>query len=113
MDIPRARVTAVSLGAWRVAAAPRRRPGYSADRGRAGLECRQNFRRMFRNTPAPRCAQRTCALTLGRRPRFHVAAPDSPEAGKRSYREIHAICLALEEERIAEGIAAVARKVVR
>jgi len=53
------------------------------------------------------------ACALYRFYQFHVAAPDSPEAGKRSYREIHAICLALEEERIAEGIAAVARKVVR
>lgn len=43
---------------------------------------------------------------------FHVADPNAPQAAKRSYREMHAICIALDGRDVGAAIDDIARSVV-
>ena len=43
---------------------------------------------------------------------FHVADPNAPEGARRSYREMHAVCLALEDAAVGARVDALAHAAV-
>ena len=59
-------VKTVRLAGEAITCAPRPPARYSTAR-QSGLEIRQSFAEMFRNTPAPRCAQKKYISTFGYR----------------------------------------------
>ena len=44
---------------------------------------------------------------------FHVVDADAPASAKRAYREMHAICLALEDAKVVDQITSIARAAAR